>query len=91
MKLLLNCLVSIFASLSAILWVCSARATVLARDQTGGVGGMLGGDLITRGAKGERIDLHATLVEQSRWNQRAAYCAAICAVAQALLYWLYPN
>lgn len=91
MKAFLTVLVGVLALASAILWVKSARATVLADSRTAGFGALLGGDLITKGQKGERIDLHATLVEQSRWNRYAAYSAALCALVQAVLVSLFPS
>lgn len=91
MKAFLTVLVGVLALVSAILWVKSARATVLADNRTAGFGALLGGDLIAKGAKGERIDLHATLVEQSRWNRYAAYSAALCALMQAVLVSFFPS
>ncbi len=91
MKLLLMWLVVIFALASGYLWIRSARANVLASDKTAGYGALMGGELVAQGPKGERIDLHATLVEQSRWNQLAAYCAAASATAQALQSYLFPS
>ena len=91
MKIFLTCLVGALALMSAFFWVKSARATVLADSRTGGYGAMLGGDLIAEGPNGERIDLHATLVEQSRWNRYAAYSAALCALAQAVLVSMFPS
>lgn len=90
-KLALTFLVAFFAFLSASLWVKSARANVLASNQSSGYGALLGGDLIAQGRNGERIDLHATLVEQSRWNRWAAYSAAACATAQGLLSYCYTS
>lgn len=91
MKALLTLLVGVLALVSAILWVKSARANVLADNRTVGFGALMGGDLIAKGPKGERIDLHATLVEQSRWNRYAAYSAALCALVQAVLVSLYQS
>jgi len=85
MKLILTILVSVSALVSAIYWVKSARTTVMAESQTGGFGAVLGGGMIIQGPRGERIDLHATMNEQSRWNRYAAYSAALCAFAQFLL------
>lgn len=91
MKLALTCLVGVLALVSAFFWVKSARATVLADSRTVGFGALMGGDVITKGAKGERIDLHATLAEQSRWNRYAAYSAALCALAQAVSASVFPS
>ncbi|MFC7462062.1 hypothetical protein [Hydrogenophaga defluvii] len=86
MKTFLTLLVVVLALVSAFCWAISARATVLASNQSSGYGALLGGDLIAKGPSGERIDLHATLVKQSRWNRYAAISAAICAIAQAALF-----
>lgn len=91
MQAYLTCLVGALALFSAFCWVKSARATVLADSRTAGYGALLGGDLISKGPNGERIDLHATLIEQSRWNRYAAYTAALCALAQAVLVLLFPS
>lgn len=91
MKTLVTCLVGVLALISAFCWVKSARATVLADSRTAGYGALLGGDLIAHGPNGERIDLHATLVLQSRWNRYAAYSAALCALAQAVSVSLFPS
>jgi hypothetical protein len=91
MKAFVTCLVGVLALISAFCWVKSAWATVLADSRTAGFGAQLGGGLIAQGPKGERIDLHATLVLQSRWNRYAAYSAALCALAQAILVSLFPS
>lgn len=88
LKFALTVLVVLSAVASASMWVKSARAKVLADSRTSGVGALLGGDIIIQGKNGERIDLHDTFNEQSRWNSYAAYSAAVCALAQALLFLL---
>jgi hypothetical protein len=40
----------------------------------------MGGFLIAKNKKGNRIDLSATLQRQSRWNKWAAWAAAASAV-----------
>lgn len=86
LKYALTILVVLSAVASAFMWVKSARAKVLADSRTSGVGALMGGDIIIQGKNGERIDLHETFNEQSRWNSYAAYSAAVCALAQALIY-----
>lgn len=90
LKFALTVLVVLSALVSAFMWVKSARAKVLADGRTAGVGALMDGDIIIQGKNGERIDLHDTFNEQSRWNSYAAYSAAVCALAQALIY-LVPN
>jgi len=86
LKYALTILVVLSAVASAFMWVKSARAKILADSQKSGVGALMGGDIIIQGKNGERIDLHETFNEQSRWNSYAAYSAAVCALAQALIY-----
>jgi len=85
LKIALTFLVGLSALASAFMWIKSARAKVLADDSTAGVGALMGGYLIIQGLKGERIDMHETFTQQSRWNAYAAYSAAVCALAQAIL------
>lgn len=82
LKIALNIIMGLSAFASACMWIKSARAKVLADDSTAGVGALMGGYLIIQGDKGERIDMHETFNEQSRWNAYAAYSAAVCALAQ---------
>jgi hypothetical protein len=86
LKYALTILVIVSAVASAFMWVKSARAKILADSRTSGFGALMGGDIIIQGKNGERIDLHETFNEQSRWNSYAAYSAAVCALAQALIY-----
>ena len=88
LKFILTCLIALSALASAAMWVKSARAKVLADDSTSGVGALMGGYLIIEGKNGERIDMHDTFNEQSRWNSYAAYSAAVCALSQAVMYLL---
>jgi len=85
LRIALNFVVVVTALMSALMWVKSARAKVLADERTSGVGALMGGYLIIKGENGERIDVQDTFAEQSRWNSFAAYSAAICALAQAAL------
>ena len=45
---------------------------------------MLEGDLIAQGENGERIDLHAMLVEQNKLNRWAARQCDVCAAVHRL-------
>lgn len=71
------------AALSAVgasfLWWHASRVMVPAPKETQGVGALLGGHLISV-LDGKRIDLHATLDLQSKWNARAAKSAALSAI-----------
>jgi hypothetical protein len=67
---------AVMAFLSAYYWVRAATAEVPAPEDTSGVGALMGGYLITKNAKGERVDLHGTYIEVAKWNGRAAICSA---------------
>lgn len=71
------------ALVAAILWVLASRATVPAPPETQGVGALMGGYLISM-VNGKRIDLHATLDLQSKWNAKAACAAALSAFLTGL-------
>lgn len=77
-------LTAISAAIAAGLWICSARVTTPAPANTAGFGALPGGYLISMTAKGVRIDLHATLMLQSKWSGRAALAAAASAVCSIL-------
>ncbi len=83
-NLIFTALSALIAFLSGYFWVRTALAEVPAPPETTGVGSPMGGYLITKNAKGERIDMHATYVEQAKWNSRAAISSA-CAAAFAIL------
>ena len=75
---------ALIAFLSGYFWVRAAIAEVPAPENTSGVGSLMGGYLITKNAKGERVDLHGTYIEVAKWNGRAAISSA-CAAAFAIL------
>jgi hypothetical protein len=62
---------------SASLWVVASRVEIPAPKESAGVGALLGGYLIGRNSKGERIDLIETPKQQAMWNSRAAVAAAV--------------
>lgn len=64
------------ALIAGFFWVLSARARVDAPPETEGVGALFGGYLVSKDTKG-RCDLHETLQKQAKWNQWAAWSAAI--------------
>lgn len=78
----LNWFSAFFGLLAALFWYWSAKAKVLAPPDTAGVGSLLGGYVISK-IGDERIDLHATLEEQSTWNSRAAAMACLGALTTA--------
>ncbi|CAM3147082.1 hypothetical protein JHFBIEKO_0244 [Methylobacterium mesophilicum] len=51
---------------------------------------MPGGYLISKDASGNRIDLHDTLKEQTKWNRWAALAAAASAVLTGLAALIPP-
>jgi len=72
------------ASLAAAgLWWKASVVSVPAPPETHGVGALLGGYLISL-IKGKRVDLHATLEAQSKWNAYAAQAATLAAVFGAI-------
>jgi hypothetical protein len=77
-----NVVVLITAAASAFCWFMSARAEVTASPETAGVGALLGGDIVTRNRKGQRIDLISTMDLQSKWNRYAAIAATLSAGVQ---------
>ena len=68
------------ALIAAVLWLIASRAETPAPSETSGVGALIGGYLIGRNHKGDRIDLMETIKKQSTWNSRAALAATITAV-----------
>lgn len=75
--------VATFAMVAGICWWRTAVVVVLApRDAS--MGALLGGGLITKDAKGRKIDLHQTLKAQARWNRNAAIAASVSAFATVL-------
>lgn len=79
-----SCLSAIAGAVSAILWVIASRAEVAAPEDSYGVGALLGGYLIGKNSKGDRIDLIETAQQQSVWNSRAASAAAAASIFAVL-------
>jgi hypothetical protein len=73
------------AIVAAVFLIMSAVAKEPAPQGTEGVGGLLGGYLIVRDARGRRLDLPRTLQKQSKWNRWAAISAAVGAILGALI------
>ncbi|WP_375459854.1 hypothetical protein [uncultured Enterovirga sp.] len=83
-------LIAASALIAAVCWLKSTDVDVPAPEHTSGVGAPMGGYLLTTNAKGERIDLHATLLNQTKWNRWAASAAAASAIFAGLSALLPP-
>ncbi|MFP3386381.1 hypothetical protein, partial [Tritonibacter sp. SIMBA_163] len=70
---------------AALYWYRSSIAEVDAPAGSGGVGALLGGDLVAL-SKGKRIDLVKSLQLQSRYNGVAAIAACMASVAQIVAW-----
>ena len=71
------------AVLAAVFWIISTVVTVPATSK-GGEGAMLGGEIVATTRDGKRINLNATLQQQSLWNKRAALGTALSTILYAL-------
>ena len=74
---------AIAAIVSAYFWWRASRAAVPVPPGTHGVGALTGGYLISI-SNGVRIDLHATLELQSKYNKWAALAAGIASLMAAV-------
>lgn len=72
---------AVFAVLSGVFWVCSARAETKAPPGSAPGSGW-GGYMVGLNARGEPVDLVSSLHSQWRWNSRAAWSAALAALFQ---------
>jgi len=72
---------AVTAVLAAYFWLRATLVKVPAPKDTGGVGALIGGYLISVDEAGNRYDLHKTLENQAKWNIYAASAAALSALA----------
>ena len=81
MKLVLDSMTAVCALIAGLLWIQSARVKVSASqtENEKDANGMLPARITTGGG-----DFIATAIEQARWNQKAAFAAALAAVFQAV-------
>jgi hypothetical protein len=70
---------AVSALVAGFLWWKASTVSFPAPPETAGVGCLMGGYLISE-IDGKRIDLHATLEAQSKWNSYAAKAATLAAV-----------
>lgn len=93
--LLLQVGTAVAASVSAALWVRSARSSV--PSSSPGPGIIIGDEgmvMSAENARGELVDVRLTADEQNRWNARAAYWAAAAAGLGAFAFgleWVLAN
>lgn len=76
-------LAAAFAVVAAWLWFKASTISVPAPPHTRGVGGLMGGYLVSE-VNGKRIDLHKTLELQSEKNAQAAIAATVSAILTAI-------
>jgi hypothetical protein len=81
MKLMLDWMAAIGALIAGLLWIQSARVKVLASqtENEKGADGTFPARITVSGG-----DFIATAIEQARWNQKAAFAAALAAFFQAV-------
>jgi len=81
MKLMLDWMAAVGALIAGLLWVQSARVKVSAAqtENEQDADGTFPARILVGGG-----DFIATAIEQARWNQKAAFAAALAAVCQAV-------
>jgi hypothetical protein len=80
-KLIFDWIAAVGALIAGLLWVQSARVKVLASqtENEQDPDGMFPARITVGGG-----DFIATAIEQARWNQKAAFAAALAALCQAI-------
>jgi hypothetical protein len=77
-SLIFGGIAAVVGLLAAGFWFKASTVQVVSKT-LGGWGSMMGGELVVRGTKGERLDFIETFVLQSIWNKRAAVASGIAA------------